>query len=66
MIYHVVRSSVKCLPTPRFGVPMDKGCTQPLSSDPMINLSTTVLFLISSFSRCEEPPQFGVSDALHN
>jgi hypothetical protein len=29
---------------------MNEGCTQPLSSDPMINLSTMVLFLISSFS----------------
>jgi hypothetical protein len=45
---------------------MDEGCTQPLSSDPLINLSTTVVFLISSFSRCEESPQFGVSHALHN
>jgi hypothetical protein len=27
---------------PRCGVPMDEGCTQPLSSDPMINLNTTV------------------------
>jgi hypothetical protein len=25
---------------------MDEGCTQPLSSDPMINLNTTVFFLI--------------------
>jgi hypothetical protein len=32
-----------CLP-PRCGVPMDEGCTQPLSSDPMINLNTTVFF----------------------
>ena len=34
------------LPTPRCGVPMDEGCTQPLSSDPMINLNTTTFFLI--------------------
>jgi hypothetical protein len=27
---------------PRCGVPMDEGCTQPLSSDPMIHLNTTV------------------------
>jgi hypothetical protein len=27
---------------PRCGVPMDEGCTQPLSSDPMINLNTMV------------------------
>jgi hypothetical protein len=25
---------------------MDEGCTQPLSSDPMINLNTTAFFLI--------------------
>jgi hypothetical protein len=31
---------------PRRGVPMDEGCSQPLSSDPMINLNTTV-FLFS-------------------
>jgi hypothetical protein len=37
-----------CLP-PRCGVPMDEGCTQPLSSDPMINLNTTVFFLIVFF-----------------
>jgi hypothetical protein len=29
------------LPTPCYGVPTDEGCTQPLSSDPMINLNTT-------------------------
>jgi hypothetical protein len=34
---------------PRCGVPMDEGCTQPLSSDPMINLNTTVFFLIVVF-----------------
>jgi hypothetical protein len=34
---------------PRCGVPMDKGCTQPLSSDPMINLNTTVFLLIVVF-----------------
>jgi hypothetical protein len=33
-----------------FGVPMDEGCTQPLSSDPMINLNTTV-FSYRVFSR---------------
>jgi hypothetical protein len=27
---------------------MDEGCTQPLSSDPMIHLNTTVLFLIAN------------------
>jgi hypothetical protein len=39
--YPVVRPSNTCL-LPRCGIPMDEGCTQPLSSDPMINLNTTV------------------------
>jgi hypothetical protein len=39
--YPVVRPSSTCL-LPRCGVPMDEGCTQPLSSDPMINLNTMV------------------------
>ena len=43
--YPVVRPSNTCL-LPRCGVPMDEGCTQPLSSDPMINLNTTAFFLI--------------------
>jgi hypothetical protein len=42
--YPVVRPSNTCL-LPRCGVPMDEGCTQPLSSDPMINLNTTVFSL---------------------
>jgi hypothetical protein len=33
--YPVVRPSNTCL-LPRCGVPMDEGCTQPLSSDPMM------------------------------
>jgi hypothetical protein len=37
----MVRPSKTCL-LPRCGVLMDEGCTQPLSSDPMINLNTTV------------------------
>jgi hypothetical protein len=43
--YPVVRPSNTCL-LPRCGVPMDEGCTQPLSSDLMINLNTTVSFLV--------------------
>jgi hypothetical protein len=43
--YPVVRPSNTYL-LPRCGVPMDEGCTQPLSSDPMINLNTTTFFLI--------------------
>jgi hypothetical protein len=39
--YPMVRPSNTC-PLPCCGVPMDEGCTQPLSSDPMINLNTTV------------------------
>jgi hypothetical protein len=41
--YPVVRPSNTCL-LPRCGVPMDEGHTQPLSSDPMINLNTTTFF----------------------
>jgi hypothetical protein len=40
---------------------MDEGCTQPLSSDPMINLNTTVFFFIISFSVREESPKVGAS-----
>jgi hypothetical protein len=40
---------------------MDEGCTQPLSSDPMINLNTTVFLCLSLFPVCEESPQVGVS-----
>jgi hypothetical protein len=29
---------------------MDEGCTQPLSSDPMIHLNTTIFFLIADVS----------------
>jgi hypothetical protein len=39
---------------------MDEGYTQPLSSDPMINLNTTV-FLLEYLPIREESPQFGVS-----
>jgi hypothetical protein len=39
------------------GVPMDEGCTQPLSSDPMINLNTTVFFFLILSPVCEESPQ---------
>jgi hypothetical protein len=55
---------VEYLPTPRCGIPMDEGCTQPLSSDPKINLNTIVLFILI-ISRSEESPHFGVSHALH-
>jgi hypothetical protein len=44
----MVQPSNTCL-LPRCGVPMDEGCTQPLSSDPMINLNTMV-FSFSVFS----------------
>jgi hypothetical protein len=46
--YPVVRPSNTCL-LPRCGVPIDEGCTQPLSSDTMINLNTTTFFLIVFF-----------------
>jgi hypothetical protein len=47
--YPVVRPSNTCL-LPCCGVPMDEGCTQPLSSDPMINLNTTVFYFRAFFS----------------
>jgi hypothetical protein len=40
---------------------MDESCTQLLSSDPMINLNTTVFFFTLLFPVCEESPQLGVS-----
>jgi hypothetical protein len=40
---------------------MDEGCTQPLSSDPMINLNTTVFFFLILSPVCEESPQLGAS-----
>jgi hypothetical protein len=49
--YPMVQPSNTCL-LPRCGVPMDEGCTQPLSSDPMINLNTTV-FSFEIFSRLQ-------------
>jgi hypothetical protein len=39
--YPMVRPSNTCL-LPHCGVPMDEDRTQPLSSDPMINLNSTV------------------------
>jgi hypothetical protein len=48
----VVRPSNTCL-LPRCGIPMDEGCTQPLSSDLMINLNTTAFlpYLFFPFAR---------------
>jgi hypothetical protein len=46
--YPMVRPSNTCL-LPRCGVPIDEGCTQPLSSDPMINLNTMSFFHIVFF-----------------
>jgi hypothetical protein len=40
---------------------MDEGCTQPLSSDPMINFNTTAFLAFLFFPVCEESPQVGVS-----
>jgi hypothetical protein len=45
----VVRPSNTCL-LPRCSVPIDEGYTQPLSSDPMINLNTTVFSFRVFFS----------------
>jgi hypothetical protein len=60
LFYTVVWPGNTCL-LPRCGVPMDEGCTQPLSSDPMINLNTTVFSFYSSLPICEESPQVGAS-----
>jgi hypothetical protein len=56
----VVWPSNTCL-LPRCGIPMDEGCTQPLSSDPMINLNTTVFSFLCLSPVCEESPQLGAS-----
>jgi hypothetical protein len=40
---------------------MDEGCTQPFSSDPMINLNITVFLFLITFLVCEESPQVEVS-----
>jgi hypothetical protein len=40
---------------------MDEGFTQPLSSDPMINLNTTLFFFLILSPVCEESPQLGAS-----
>jgi hypothetical protein len=40
---------------------MDEGCTQPLSSDPMIKLNTTVFFFLRLSPVCEESLQLGAS-----
>jgi hypothetical protein len=40
---------------------MDEGCTQPLSSDPMIELNTIVFYLLIILPVCEEFPQVGAS-----
>lgn len=61
----MVRSSLKCLPTPHCGVPTDKGHSQPLSSDPIIYLSATV-FLISRSISSQGSPQVGVSSTYTN
>jgi hypothetical protein len=57
--YPVVQPSNTCL-LPRCGIPMDEGCTQPLSSDPMINLNTTV-FSLDDYSRLR-----GISTSLES
>jgi hypothetical protein len=64
MIFIPWFGQVEHLHSPWRGFPTDGGCTQPLSSDPKVNLNTTILF-ISSISLCEEYPHFGVSHALH-
>jgi hypothetical protein len=48
VVYPVVRPSIT-LAYLHVVASMDEGCTQPLSSDPMINLNTTIFFLIVFF-----------------
>jgi hypothetical protein len=40
---------------------MEEGYTQPLSSDPMIDLNTMVFFFLILSLVCEESPQLGAS-----
>jgi hypothetical protein len=61
----MVRPSNTCL-LPRCSVPMDEGCTQPLSSDLMINLNTTVFPFFCLSPVCEESPQLGASRPYNN
>jgi hypothetical protein len=61
--HELSRGSAKyntCL-LPRCGVLVDEGCTQPLSSDPMINLNTTMFFFLILSLVYEESPQLGAS-----
>jgi hypothetical protein len=60
VVYSVVRPSPH-LPTPRCGVPMDEGCTQPLSSGPKTHLNTTVFCFVLLYPACEESPQLEAS-----
>jgi hypothetical protein len=62
--YHLV---VRPMPTPRCGdlfrSRVDLNPSQVIQRS---NLSTTIFFVISSFSLCEKPSQVGVSHTLHN
>jgi hypothetical protein len=60
MIFKLWFSQVEHLPTSTLWYPNGRGCTQLLSSDPMIHLNTIVFFLSRCFL-CEESPQVGVS-----
>ena len=53
MIFPVLQSSLKCLPTLCCGVVIDKGYTQPISSDPKIELECHGLpsSIVSPFAR---------------
>jgi hypothetical protein len=63
--YPVVRSNVICFPTPRCGVPVDKGCTQPLSSDHKDQLECHSFFLISISSFVRNLHNLESLTALH-
>jgi hypothetical protein len=60
VIYPVVRPSIT-LAYSMLWRPNGPGCTQPLSSDPMINLNIIVFFFLILSPVCEESPQLGAS-----
>jgi hypothetical protein len=60
MVYPVVRPSIT-LAYLHVVASQWTRVTQPLSSDPMINLNTTTFLCLFLFPVCEESPQVGVS-----
>jgi hypothetical protein len=70
MIFVMVRSNLKCLPTPHWGVPTDKGCPQLLSSDPMINLSPqsslSIIYPRKDLDRLESLPVHKIDESYNS